>query len=150
MINDSRTIAPEKLLFRNCKQENDVPPNQIIQVTGHKNIMSVNNYSSLSEGQQEAISTILSANSTTTSTAIQSSETQLQTKQSDSIACSSTKTLSSDKKPEGFSLFHGSVITGGTINVHLAATGTDRETTVRKRRIQILESSESSQETNTD
>ena len=28
-------------------QDNGVPPNQIIQITGHKNLQSVNNYSSL-------------------------------------------------------------------------------------------------------
>ena len=28
-------------------QDNDVPPNQIVQITGHKNLQSVNNYRSL-------------------------------------------------------------------------------------------------------
>ena len=30
-------------------QDNDVPPNQIIQITGHKNLQSINNYSGLRE-----------------------------------------------------------------------------------------------------
>ena len=30
-------------------QDNDVPPNQIVQITGHKNLLSINNYSSLRE-----------------------------------------------------------------------------------------------------
>ena len=42
-------------------QESGVPPNQIIQITGHKNLQSVNNYSSLREKQMEGISRILSA-----------------------------------------------------------------------------------------
>ena len=42
-------------------QHNGVPPNQIIQITGHKNLQSVNNYSSLREKQMEGISRILSA-----------------------------------------------------------------------------------------
>ena len=36
-----------------------VPPNQIIQVTGHKNVNSLNNYSSVNETQQRDISRTL-------------------------------------------------------------------------------------------
>ena len=39
-------------------QDNDVPPNQIVQITGHKNLQSINNYSSLRERQMENISKI--------------------------------------------------------------------------------------------
>ena len=42
-------------------QDNDVPPNQIVQITGHKNLLSVNNYSSLRERQIKNISKILSS-----------------------------------------------------------------------------------------
>ena len=42
-------------------QDRGVPPNQIIQITGHKNVQSVNNYSSLREEQMESISGILSS-----------------------------------------------------------------------------------------
>ena len=47
-------------------QDNDVPPNQIVQITGHKNLQSVNNYSSLRERQMEKISKILSSSLSTT------------------------------------------------------------------------------------
>ena len=40
-------------------QDNDVPPNQIVQITGHKNLQSINNCSSL-------ISKILSSSLSTT------------------------------------------------------------------------------------
>ena len=46
-------------------QDNDVPPNQIIQITGHKNPQSINNYSSLREQQMENISNILSSTAST-------------------------------------------------------------------------------------
>ena len=36
-------------------QDSGVPPNQIIQITGHKNVQLVNNYSSLREKQMESI-----------------------------------------------------------------------------------------------
>ena len=41
--------------------DSGVPPNQIIQITGHKNLQSVNNYSCLREKQMESISRILSS-----------------------------------------------------------------------------------------
>ena len=42
-------------------QDSGVPPNKIIQITGHKNLQSVNNYSSLREKQMEGISHVLSS-----------------------------------------------------------------------------------------
>ena len=42
-------------------QDSGVPPNQIIQITGHKNLQSVNNYSCLREKQMESISRIVSS-----------------------------------------------------------------------------------------
>ena len=46
-------------------QDNDVTPNQIVQITGHKNLLSINNYSSLRERQIKNISKILSSSSLT-------------------------------------------------------------------------------------
>ena len=42
-------------------QYSEVPLNQIIQITGHKNLQSVNNYSCLREKQMESISRIVSS-----------------------------------------------------------------------------------------
>ena len=42
--------------------DNNVPPNQIVQITDHKNLQSIYNYSSLKERQMENISKILSSN----------------------------------------------------------------------------------------
>ena len=49
-------------------QDSGVPPTQIVQITGHKNLQSVNNYSSLREQQMENILHILSSNTTTATT----------------------------------------------------------------------------------
>ena len=38
-----------------------VPPNQIVQISGHKNLNSLNNYSKLNQNQAIAISDILSS-----------------------------------------------------------------------------------------
>ena len=40
--------------------ENNVPANQIIQITGHRNIQLINNYSHINKTQHKAISRILS------------------------------------------------------------------------------------------
>jgi len=40
--------------------DNDIPPNEIIQITGHKNVNSLNNYSSLSDKKQQQIFAVLS------------------------------------------------------------------------------------------
>ena len=40
--------------------DNEIPPTQIMQITGHRNVNSVNSYSSLSDKQKEKISSILS------------------------------------------------------------------------------------------
>ena len=39
--------------------DNNVPPNQIVQIAGHKDLQSINNYCSLKERQMENISKIL-------------------------------------------------------------------------------------------
>ena len=39
--------------------DNNLPPNQIVQIAGHKDLQSINNYCSLKERQMENISKIL-------------------------------------------------------------------------------------------
>ncbi len=60
-------------------QYNNIPPTQIVQITGHKHLQSVNNYSSLREQQQQDISSILSsvpiANVNNTRTSLSSQKT---------------------------------------------------------------------------
>ena len=48
--------------------DNDIPPNEIIQITGHKNVNSLNNYSSLSDKKQHQISAVLSNAASTSQT----------------------------------------------------------------------------------
>ena len=51
-------------------RESDVPPTEIVQITGHKNLQSINYYSSPGEKQQMAISTLLSTACSSTSASI--------------------------------------------------------------------------------
>jgi len=44
--------------------DSDIPPSHIMQLSGHRNIQSINNYSHMSQQQQKNMSRILSATST--------------------------------------------------------------------------------------
>ena len=75
-------------------QHSGVPPNQIIQITGHKNLQSVNNYSSLREKQMESISRILSS-TTKAATNVAQTENNLTAQPLAEYRISSTSTASS-------------------------------------------------------
>ena len=40
--------------------DSNIPSNEIVQITGHKNINSLNNYSAISDKRQQQISVVLS------------------------------------------------------------------------------------------
>ena len=46
--------------------DNNIPPTHIMQLSGHRNVQSVNNYSTVSNEQQKNMSLILSGNTTST------------------------------------------------------------------------------------
>ena len=47
--------------------DNNIPPTHIVQLSGHRNVQSVKNYSAVSNEQQKNMSLILSGNTTSTS-----------------------------------------------------------------------------------
>ena len=56
MIRDSGLETDKRLVNHSTRKhlvqklvDNDIPPNEIIQITGHKNVNSLNNYSSLAD-----------------------------------------------------------------------------------------------------
>ena len=61
-LNAENLLTNHSVLKRMIQKLNDqdVPPTHIMQISGHKNVQSINNYSSLSEKQQRNISNILS------------------------------------------------------------------------------------------
>ena len=103
---DAENLTNHSARKRMIQKLNDqeVPPTHIMQISGHKNVQSLNNYSSLSEKQQRDISNILSA-STSGSLAIQ---------QTEEVSLSS-RNQQSQQQP--FSLFQGAKIQGGTFNI---------------------------------
>ena len=67
VIRDSGLETDKKLVNHSTRKhlvqklvDSDIPPNEIIQITGHKNVHSLNNYSSLSNKKQQQISAVLS------------------------------------------------------------------------------------------
>ena len=59
---DAKHLTNHRGRKRMIQKLNDegVPPTHIMQISGHKNVQSLNNYSTLSERQQKNISNILS------------------------------------------------------------------------------------------
>ena len=115
--------------------DSEIPPTHIMQLSGHKNVQSITNYSSLKLNQQKNISGILSR---------ASSQTQVTTATNETAAASTC----TSKTPMSF--FDGAVISGGQFTISINAlttsptiqTGSSVTETTEKRwkRIRIEES----------
>ena len=84
--------------------DSEIPPTHIMQLSGHKNVQSITNYSSLNLNQQKNISGILSR---------ASSQTQVTTATNETAAASTC----TSKTPMSF--FDGAVISGGQFTIPL-------------------------------
>ena len=87
--------------------EHDIPPKQIAELSGHKNLKSIENYSTVSTKQQMHMSKVLSGVMADT-TASSSSET----------ACPSSSDSQNIGK-QSMALFSGAVIQGGNFSIHI-------------------------------
>ena len=86
----------------------EVPPTYIMQISGHKNVHSLNNYSSLSEKQQRDICNIMSASTSASgSLAIQETEEV------------SLSTGNQQSPQQALSIFQGANIQGGTFDISI-------------------------------
>ena len=139
-------------------QHSGVPPNQIIQITGHKNLQSVNNYSSLREKQMESISRILSS-TTKAATNVAQTENNLTAQPLAEYRIASTSTTSSTLDVNSFNeknrlqtMFHGNYITGGVFNINLAPAKNEvksPEVGPKRKKRRLIIKSDSSQESTT-
>ena len=75
MMKDSGLKTDKKLVNHSTREhlvqklvDNDVPPKKIIQITGHKNVNPLNNYSTLCDKKQQQISAVLSNTAGTSKT----------------------------------------------------------------------------------
>lgn len=89
-----------------------VPPTHIMQISGHKNIQSLNNYSSLSEQQQRNISDILS---------YQGPSSSSQTSVSNALTMNTSNTVQNERLQQPLALFQAATIQGGTFNISMNA-----------------------------
>ena len=162
MVNEARLGLENKRLTNHSARKhlvqklnnNEIPPTQIMQITGHRNVNSVNNYSSLSDKQKEKISGILSFRG--------QNDKQLQEpRASTSTTHLATEEYECVRSPEGLripltglgSLISGT-IGGGTFNINVNlqqnTSPGKRESTFESSKkwklVRVVESSDESQE----
>ena len=106
--------------------DSDVPPTHIMQLSGHKNIQSMNNYSHVSEQQQKTMSRILSGSASSTKPAVFecTSQNKRVLAQGETMSCSSYHSVSglpasSNPTSAATGLFSGAVINGGRFNINI-------------------------------
>ena len=154
MVEDSGLETDKKLVNHSTRKhlvqklvDNDIPPTEIMQITGHKNVASINNYSTLSDRKQQQISGLLSGASAvqTASNSVKSHSVSIDEQISTST---SFLPVSSTNMPTG-SLFQSCQI--GTVNVYPSGVPTKQQLPQlcsqkrKRRRIITLDSSDSSQ-----
>ena len=109
--------------------DNNIPPTHIMKLSGHRNVQSVNNYSTVSNEQQKNMSLILSGN--TTSTSIEERPVSSSRSGVASECCESSFMKSSSFPAAG--PFSGAVFHGGQFNITIntvnkSPTSTDHST----------------------
>ena len=111
--------------------DHEIPPTHIMQLSGHRNVQSITNYSSLNVNQQKNMSGILS----------RTSQTQMTTSTGANNVASTSKTP--------MNIFEGAAISGGHISISINTLTTSptiqsesciTETERRWKRIRIEES----------
>ena len=111
--------------------DNDVAPTEIVQISGHRNLQSINNYSHLSEKKMQHISSILSGN--------QNTDVRLSSKMSDiSLSNSSNKSITYPAP-----VMENAIIHGGEFHFHIGCSeyGYEKQDVKRRRRVIISDSS---------
>ena len=89
--------------------DNNVPPNRIMQISGHKNVNSINNYSHINQTQHKDISRILHSN-------LDINTADLQASSSKSIQAASTANVSIHG---GIQTLFAGPIHGANFNIHV-------------------------------
>lgn len=116
--------------------DNNVPPTEIMQITGHKNVQSVNNYSSLNENKHKQISNILS-NQNTYQGMPNYGQNSLCLNQFNSMAQHSQNVNNTRTVQGGLnSMFSGNIL-GGTFNINVV---NEKSPPPKKRRRIIFDS----------
>ena len=114
---DAKNLTNHSGRKRMIQKLNDegVPPTHIMQISGHKNVQSLNNYSTLSERQQKNISNILSGYPGVPGSS------GYQVGISSALTLNATKTVQESTTQQPLTLFQGASIQGGTFNISVNA-----------------------------
>ena len=114
---DAKNLTNHSGRKRMIQKLNDegVPPTHIMRISGHKNVQSLNNYSTLSERQQQNISNILSGYPGVPG------PSGYQVGISSALTLNATKTVQESRTQQPLALFQGASIQGGTFNISVNA-----------------------------
>ncbi|XP_031554010.1 uncharacterized protein LOC116291027 [Actinia tenebrosa] len=109
-----------KTMMQTLTKKN-IPPTDIIQLSGHKNLQSVNNYAIMSEKQQIEMSRTLCGLTTRTVSKESSSCNVVDNQQNNSLTTFNSATSSVDSRhgQQALSLFSGAVIHGGQFSIKI-------------------------------
>ena len=128
---------------------NDIPATDIIQLSGHKNLQSVTNYSVVPEKQQVKMSHTLSELSTGRSHVVEKSNLSQVSECFSTTVHSAGSAADYQQGPQqAMSLFTGAVIHGGQFNISInslnqsptLATPEAEKSTMRYKRLKVLDS----------
>ena len=139
-INPNKKLSnhsARKFLIQKLNDHN-VPPTQIMQISGHKNLGSINNYSHINQNQHKEISNILYSNTASTS----SRENLLPVSQSYAAQVRNDST-SNLRVTGGLINIFGAPVYGGTFNIHIHQNDCQKSTSPMRKRIRIDTDSES-------
>ena len=111
--------------------DHNVPPNQIMQISGHKNVSSINSYSHLNEQQHSNISSILHSSSNARS---------VEMVPNNNAAVSSVRSASSTNMQVhgGFSSIFASEIHGGSFEIHVHQEKNSPQIPQARKRIRLI------------
>ena len=128
---------------------NDIPATDIIQLSGHKNLQSVTNYSVVPEKQQVKMSHTLSELSTGRSHVVEKSNLSQVSECFSTTVHSAGSAADYQQGQQAMSLFTGAVIHGGQFNISinslnqsptLATPEAEIKSTMRYKRLKVLDS----------
>ena len=118
--------------------DNNIPPNQIMQISGHKNIASINNYSHINSYQHRQISQILHSNSNDKRHLFCLNGNVPSLQHTASVVTSDSK--SDVHVSDGFQNIFNAPIYGGTFNIYVHQDASHKETTFpKKRRLRYID-----------
>lgn len=108
--------------------ENDIPPTHIAQLSGHKNLKSLESYSTVSTKQEMQMSKLLSGYTSGTTTKTSSHKTP-----NVASTCSSNS-----ETQQAMALFSGAVINGGNFSININTVNQSPKLTLEQEPTQII------------